>query len=101
MTPTKTRKRKKTDKPKLGRPPAGHNGSLVSKYERLTLRMDPETHALVDAWVRIAKEPAYVLIARAIAKGIDRLNPPAKARQIRQSARVWHDTTKFAAEKGR
>lgn len=78
-----------TLKPKkrpVGRPPAGHNGELVSEYERLTLRLAPDTRAMLDAWVAVTKTPAYALVTSAIHEMVDGL-PGGIGHQVRRAAR--------------
>lgn len=102
MTPRPKKTLKpKTTKPQRGRPPGGHNGALVSEYQRFTLRMDPQTFALINAWAATVKRPAYLIISEAIVNGVDKMNPPAVAHRIRSHARVRHDVAHHAKEKAR
>jgi hypothetical protein len=88
----------KPKKPRLGRPPNGHNGALVSEYERITLRLPPEARALLDAWVVVVKKPAYMLITEAITEMVSAL-PGGQGHQVRRAARGRAAFQRYAAEK--
>lgn len=53
-------------KKRMGRPPAGEGGEMVSEYPKLTISMKAETKARLEALRSITREPAWKIIDAAL-----------------------------------
>ena len=52
---------------KMGRPPTGVRGAKMSEYQRLTMRLPPETLEQLWAWSAVTQQPMWQLVAEAVA----------------------------------
>jgi len=63
-----------------GRPPAGKEGRAVSRdYVQTTLRLEPESKALLDALARLLAQPQREIAGEALALFAANLDPSDQA----------------------
>lgn len=76
-----------TEELRAGRPPAGkRKGERVRDYPALTLRLPPDTRALLDAWSAGAALPVWRIVDSAVMAAFKAL-PESEQRRLRAEAR--------------
>lgn len=71
---------------KIGRPPAGEHGEMVSEYPKLTISMKADTKARLEALRSITREPAWKIIDTALDEYFKGL--PSKDRKALETVAV-------------
>src|SRR6185295_4484596 len=85
MRHAKGGKRRPHGAPRLGRPPAGADGEKVSGYTQLSLRVPPDTKALLDALAGMTAMPVWKLLDAALSAYVDQL--PSDEQQLLKGVR--------------
>ena len=67
-------------RPKVGRPPAGHDGEKVSSYTQITMRLPDSTKRLLDSVTAMTGWPAWRVFDRALGAFVKQL--PAEDRRV-------------------
>ena len=58
---------------RVGRPPSGAQGELVSHYPKLTISMAPETKAQLSALTTLTNKPAWRIVEEALRLYIEQM----------------------------